>query len=254
MPLLEPSTPAHAPALRRFAARLREGDEQDRSLLLNLAEEDRIPDDKRDAFHTALVNSRKRSWKHRFWEAAPAAERALPVPTPRPAEISGTWWHHVPLRALERFRYVSPALHGVSRPPPRLPLRRPIGRPETGPDRSFWITAATNASADEIRNRLGLCLIIRGEILYRIRIEIDRAPARPLYIPTAVDAGFYPAWRHPGSGHSGACGLTRHLTTDAASERELLALPDDADATVAQHVGRVDTAPPRDYLRARGIL
>ena len=83
MPLIEPSLPVHGPALRRFAARLRTGDPHDRALLLNLQEEDRIPDDKRRAFQEALVSSRKRSWKQRFWEAAPIAERALPVPTPR---------------------------------------------------------------------------------------------------------------------------------------------------------------------------
>ena len=254
MPLIEPSLPVHGPALRRFAARLRTGDPHDRALLLNLQEEDRIPDDKRRAFQEALVSSRKRSWKQRFWEAAPIAERALPVPTPRPSEIAGPWWNHVALGALEKYRYVSPALHRVSRPPRRLPLARPISRPEKGSDRSFWITPTTSPSADDIRDRLGLCLIVRGDILYRIRIEIDAVPDRLLYVPTAIDAGFYPAWRHPGANHTTICGMTRHLGTDVTCERELLALPDDSDALAAEHIGKVGTDPPGGYLRARGLI
>lgn len=254
MPLMEPSLPAHGPALQRFAATLSAGDEHDRALLLNLKEEDRIPDATCKAFHEALVNSRKRSWKQRFSEAAHVAERALTVPMPRPPEIRGTWWHHVSLGSLERYNYVSHALHRVSRPPRRLPLARPIGRPEKGPDRSFWITAATSPRADDIRNRLGLCLVVRGDVLYRIGIEIDGAPARVLYIPTAIDAGFYMAWRHPGVGHKATCGMTRHLETDATCEPELLALPDHTDAREAQHIGTIATDPPREYLRARGIL
>lgn len=254
MSLLESSSPAHRPALRNFATRLRKGGEADRALLQNLQDEDRVPDAVLNNFHDALVKSRRRSWRLRFSEAAPIAERAVPVPTPRPAVIAGAWWNHVELSKLIRFSYISSALHRGSRPPPRLPLRRLIGLPEDGRDRSLWITPATSASADDIRNRLGLCYVDRGACLYRVRIGIDAAPTRPLYIPTAIDAGFYPAWRHPGCGHSEACGLTRHLETDEPCERELLTLPHSADALEALYVGEVQTAPPRAYLRLRGIV
>lgn len=47
--------------------------------------------------------------------------------------------------------------------------------------------------------------------------------------------------------------MTRHLETDAVSERELLALPDAADDLEAHYVGVVNTNPPGGYLTARGI-
>ena len=82
---------------------------------------------------------------------------------------------------------------------------------------------------------------------------VAMSPGRPLYIPTALDAGWYPAWRRPPPAHAEPWGMTRHLRSDAPSEPELLALPDDADSRLALYVGRVATAPPRDYLRARTL-
>lgn len=253
MSLLETSQPAHGTALGRFARTLKKGDAHDRALLLNLQEEDRLPAARRQAFHDALVNSRRRGWKDRLAEALPVAQRAVQVPLPRPGNISGTWWNHIPFAALEKYHYVSLALHRASRPPPRLRLTRCIGRPKSGADLPVWITDVTSTSADGIRDRLGMCFVLRGEHLYRIRISLDVAPNRALYVPTAIDAGFYPAWRHPGAGHTDTWGLTRNLQSDAAAERELLALPDPADALEADYVGLVATDPPGDYLRARGI-
>jgi hypothetical protein len=186
-------------------------------------------------------------------DAAPVAQRALPVPAPRPAAVAGAWWHHVALESLQKYKYVSLALRGGTRPPPRLRLARPVGRPETGADLPFWITNATGAGADDIRDKLGLCFVPRGAQLYRIHIGVDAAPGRPLYIPTALDAGSYPAWRRPGASHTDPWGMTRHLETDVASAPELLALPDPADELDAHHVGLVGTDPPRGYLRERGI-
>lgn len=253
MPLLDFPATAHAPAVNLFAQRLRAGDEQDRALLMNLQEEDRVSDGRRTAFHAALAGSRQLDRKEQFKEAAPVAQRALPVPVPRPSSVAGTWCHHVGFGALQRYKYVSPALQRVARPPPRIPLARPIGQREDGSSAPFWITSATSTNADDIRNRLGLCLIISGEHLCRITIGVDRAPGRALFIPSAVDAGFYPAWRHPGPGHTDPWGRTRHLETDAVSERELLTLPDAADDLVADYIGLVSTDPPRGYLVARGI-
>ncbi len=254
MSLLDFPATAHAPAVNLFARRLRAGNEQDRALLLNLQEEDRVPNDKRTAFHAALAGSRRRAWNDRFKDAAPAAQRALPVPVPHPRGIAGTWWHHVKLKDLQRHKFVSLALQRVSRPPPRMPLVRRMGQPASGTDFSFWITSASSANANDIRDRLGLCATERGAQLYRISIGVSRAPTRALFVPSVIDAGFYPAWRHPGASHTDPWGMTRHLETDAVSERELLALPDAADALEAHYVGLVSTDPPHGYLVARGIL
>jgi hypothetical protein len=237
--------------MKRFAARLRAGSHAERAVLLNLQEEDRVPDRKKKAFHAALAGSKRRSWEARFKEAAKAAPLALPVPAPRRASIAGAWCTHVGLTTLQKHKYLARSSTKGARPPLRLSLTRPIGRTKEGTDVLFWITNATSKSADEIRDRLGLCFVKRGETLYRI--GVDAARGRPLYIPTALDAGFYPAWRRPASAHTHPWGMTRHLATDAPSEPELLALPDAADDRQAHHVGLVRTDPPDGYLAARGI-
>ncbi len=249
MSLLDAVDPAHAPPLKRFAATLRAGGAEDRAVLLNLQEEDRVPESRRRAFQAKLVASKKRSWKARFEEAAPEAILALPIPGARP---STSWWHHVTLKQLRKHKYISRSMK-KAQSPQRLQLVRPMGRPAQGADRTFWITDTTHASADEIRNRLGLCLIKRGEDLYRVSIGAAATPPRPLYVPSALDAGFYPAWRRPSPAHPAGWGLTRHLATDACSQPELLAFPHAADDLRAHRVGPVLTAPPRGYLRARGI-
>lgn len=202
MSLLAAPSTAHAPAVNLFAQQLGAGDASNRALLLNLQEEDRVPSGKRKAFHAALARSRHRDCKAQFKEAALAAQRALPVPVPHPRGIAGTWCHHVGLGDLKRYNYVSSALQRMVRPPPRIPLARRIGQREDGSVDVFWITNHTGANADDIRNRLGLCMTVRGDHLCRINIGVDRVPNRPLFVPTAVDAGFYPAWRHPGPSHT----------------------------------------------------
>jgi hypothetical protein len=254
MSLLDSPSRAHAPPVKRFSERLRTGDEYERAVLLNLQEEDRVPDSRRAAFQAALAGSKRRSWNDRFTkDAAPAAQRALPVPSPRPPAIAGSWWSHVTFAGLQKYKYVSLTVQKGSRPPRRLPLARPLGRPETGADRTFWITKAVSPSADELRDRLGLYYFGRGDRIYRVSIGMDTAPRRALYVPSALDAGFYPAWRRPSASHTHPWGMTRHLDTDAPSEAELLALPDAADALEAHDLGVVATDPPRGYLRARGI-
>lgn len=249
MSLLRAVDPAHARALDNFARRLRGGTQEDRAILRNLQEEDRIPPPQRRAFQAALAASKRRSWAARFSDAVPKARLALAVPTPRPTPLAGPFWHHVPLRALQKYGYVSlAAMAKGSRAPRRVRLTKPIGH-STG----FWITDATSGNSDDIRNRLGLCFCARGEQLYRIGIRVGPVPSRPLYIPTAVDAGYYPAWQRTDVGHAHPWGLTRHLVTNVASEREILALPDAADSRWADLVGTVATDPPRDYLLVRGI-
>ena len=139
------------------------------------------------------------------------------------------------------------------RAPLHVRLKRPIGQRVDGSGGTFWITNATSANANDVRDRLGLCQILRGQKLYRISIGMSPATARQLFVPSAVDAGYYPAWRHPGAGHPHPWGLTRHLDTDVASERELLAFPDAADARKAQYIGPISTDPSRGYLVVRGI-
>jgi hypothetical protein len=249
MSLLRAVVPAHARALENFVRRLRGGTSEERAILRNLQAEDRVPGPQCRGFQAALAASPRRSWATRFGEAVPMARLSLPVPTPRPATLAGPFWHHVPLRALQKYGYVSLArTTRGSRPQRRVRLAKPIGHPG-----GFWITDATSASGDDIRNRLGMCLCARGEVLYRVRIHLDPLESRPLFIPTAVDAGYYPSWQRPPAGHAHPWGLTRHLVTDTASERELLALPDAADSRWADLVGLVATDPPHDYLRVRGL-
>ena len=128
-----------------------------------------------------------------------------------------------------------------------------MGRPVSGADRTFWITDTTHADADGIRDSLGLCWMPRGAEIYRVCIRLPRAPTRPLFVPSALDAGFYPAWRRPSPAHPSGWGMTRHLESDLPSHPELLAMPDAADDLEAVHVGAVTTDPPTGYLRARGI-
>jgi len=149
MSLLDSPATAHAPAVNLFARRLGAGDEQERALLLNLREEDRVPNDKRTAFHAALAGSRRRAWNARFKEAASAAQRALPVSVPHPRGIAGTWWHHVKLKDLQKYKFVSLALQRVSRPPPRM--------------RNHMITAKALANLSEPK--------LRAWILARMREE-----------------------------------------------------------------------------------
>jgi hypothetical protein len=252
MSLLDGPDPAHAPAVKRLKARLRAGNEEARAVLLNLIEEDRVPHTARAAFHAALARATHRLARRRFQEATWASPMALPVPTPRPAAIQGTWWHHVTLASLQKFNYFTLAVRPAS-PPPRLPLARPMGRAQNGANRSLWITTTTGPNADDLRDRLGLGGMMRDDQLYRVRMGVGVAPLRPLYIPTALDAGWYPAWRRPAPSHAAPWGMTRHLQTDAPSEPELLTLPHMADAQEAGYVGRIGTDPPRGYLRARGL-
>lgn len=249
MSLLKPSEPAHATPLKRFAASMRRKGDEERAVLQNLLEEDRVPDDTRHEFQRGMACSRPRSWIRQFCSASGVGACKLPVSQPPHAEITGPWWHHVTLDALQKYGYASKALKG-SRPPRRLPLARRIGRPETGADRTFWITNETGNDADDVRDRLGLCRCMRGQQLYRIRIDLTVA-RRPLYIPTALDAGFYPAWRRPARSHVEPWGMTRHLGTGEMSERELLALPDDMDASQGQHVGPITSDPPLGHYKAR---
>jgi hypothetical protein len=254
MSLLENPIPAHAPTVKRLRVRLRAGNAEARAVLLNLIEEDRVQDSHRAAFHAKLAGATQRYARERFKDAARAAPRPLPLAIPRPGAVRGHWWHHVTLKTLQRFQYLSRAVKiGPSRPPARLPLVRPIGRAASGGGLSLWITTKTGSDADSLRDRLGLCFVKSGSHLYAVRIAMDALPARPLYIPTALDAGWYPAWRRPPSGHAAPWGMTRHLRTDDPSEPELLALPEDTDGRLAQYVGRIATAPPRDYLRARRL-
>ncbi|XXT17447.1 hypothetical protein WME94_45190 [Sorangium sp. So ce429] len=252
MSLLDSPDPAHAAAVKRLRTRLRTGSTEARAVLLNLIEEDRVPSSERATFHTRLAGSTARRARDRLAEAARVAPRVLSVPSPRPPAIQDDWWHHVTLKQLQAYKYLSRAVKR-SRPPPRIALDRPIGETASGAGVSVWITKNTGNDADDLRDRLGLCVMKSGNHLYRIRIAVRSAPSRPLYIPTALDAGWYPAWRRPNSGHNAPWGMTRHLRTDAPSEPELLVLPDAADDREVRYVGEVRTAPPRDYLSNRRL-
>lgn len=249
--LLKPSEPAHATPLKRFAACMRRKGDEERAVLQNLREEDRVPGDACAEFQRALSLSLGRLWVDRFKATSGVGARKLPVAVPRPTAITGTWWTHVPFSKLVQYRYVKTGLKG-SIPPPKVRLERLFGRPEQAPDMSLWITNMTGDDADDIRNRLGLGHVMRGEWLFRIQVELTVSPTRPLFIPTALDAGYFPAWRRPPANHTEPWGMTRHLKTGKPCERELLALPDDNDASEGSCIGKVDTQPPKGHLRARG--
>jgi hypothetical protein len=252
MSLLDAPSRAHAPALKRFTASLRAGGDESRAVLLNLLEEDRMRASDRAAFQAKLATSKRRAWKDRFTDAAGSFPRLLPLATPRPPAVRGAWYTHVTLRSLLKHGYVAP-VHTGSLPPRRVALVRPLGRARNGMNFSTWISSTTGPVADDVRDTLGLWFIGRDEELYRVRFGVETAPLRALYKPTALDAGWYPAWRLPHASHLDPWGMTRHLQTDAHGAPELLALPHFADERVASHVGLLRTAPPRGFLAARPL-
>jgi hypothetical protein len=253
MSLLEALDPAHAPALTQLAADLLAGSPADRAVLLNLREEDRVPEDIGRAFQEKLVLSTKPSAVERVKDACTAGHRALRVPAARRAEVTGAWCVYQKLDALLLYRYVDET--GIDRrtPPPRVALERPFGRPATGDDRHYWTTTAAGADATVLRDRLGLLHYARGSQLFRIGVEVDADPARPLFTPTALDSEAHPAWRCPPPGDPGPWGWTRHLQDDTAAERELLARPHVGDPREATYVGQVATPPPSGYLAQRPL-
>ena len=220
-------------------------------MLLNLREEDRVPAGGRTAFQAALAASAQPLAVTRVQEACGAALRTLPVPAPRPAAVSGAWRVYTHLDALLDYGYVDGSGIDLDRPPPRLTLRRPYGRAESGSERPFWMTTADGADATDLRDRLGLARYAEGVHVFRISLAIDARPARTLFIPSALDSGAFPAWRRPPAHHTDPWGMTRHLVTDAPTEPELVTFPDEADGRAATHIGPVATPPPRDYLAHR---
>lgn len=241
-----------ASAIEQLVADLEAGTSEDRAVLLNLKEEDRIPESRRAAFHRKIsgIASMKRA-ADRVYEACSVAYLTLAVAVPRPAVIRGPWRTYLSLSTLQKYGYVSKVTRPGSAPPRRLPLRRPIGRTEAGDDRVFWITPAAGTDADELRDRLGLGRIADREELYNVEVAVDAEPDRPFHIPTALDSNAAPEWRRPGPRHSSPWGMTRDLRTDDEAEPELLARPHTSDPLEANHVGPVRNAPPTDYLGKR---
>jgi hypothetical protein len=163
---------------------------------------------------------------------------------------AGRWWVYVPLDALRTYHYVEEAGLDPRSPPPQLVLKRPIGRPEAGDDRQYWATSTHFTDATLLRDRLGLATYAKSTQVFQVRVDVAD-PMRPLFIPTALDSGGFPAWRCPPAGHTRPWGMTRNLKDDDAAEPELLALPDGANPLAADHVGQVATPPPKDYLAQR---
>jgi hypothetical protein len=246
MSLLDDADPGHEPELIRLAAELEAGSREERAVLLNLREEDRVPA-VRARFQLQLVTSTRVGAVERVRDACSAAPCALPVPAGRRAVVRGPWWVYVKLDALLAYGFVDPA--GIDRrsPPRRLRLDRPWGRP----GRAYWTTSTLAADATAIRDRLGLTHFERRSQVYRLTVDVETDPARLLFIPTAIDSDGFAAWRRPPPGHADPWGLTRNLSDDAAAEPELLALPEPADPREAVYVGEVATAPPNGYLAVR---
>lgn len=249
MSLLDGAKGQTAVAIKVFADELDAGGREDRAVLLNLKEEDRLPRVRRTEFQKALETSSGTA-RERLRMACQAGGQALPVPTKKRHKVKSEWRTYTTLDKLQRYGFASGAAVAPTEAPPRLPLARRYGTGSKGESYPFWITNMSDGgNADEVRDRLGLAHVPAGEVLYRVGIRVDRQ--RSLHIPSAVDAGFSPPWRRPPNTHTEPWGLTRDLRNDFPAEAELLATPSDDDHKYAERIGLLHQSPPTDYLIRR---
>ncbi|MBK9266418.1 MAG: hypothetical protein IPM54_42355 [Polyangiaceae bacterium] len=250
MSLVDGARGAVAAAVKTFVDELEAGGREDRAVLLNLREEDRLPKTRRAAFQKALAAATGTA-PDKLREACKSGGRALRVLAKKRPKVQPEWRTYMTLDKLQRHGFVSGAAVDPSAAPPRLPLTRRWGSDGAGNEYPFWITTMTDGGdADEVRDRLGLAHLPAGEVLYRVAVHVDDKK-RPLHVPSAIDAGFSPPWRRPPKSHSEPWGLTRDLRDDRPAEPELLATPNDADERSAHQVGLLRRSPPTDYLVKR---
>lgn len=244
MSLIRAIDPTHQQALDALAETLREGGARDGAVLLNLQEEDRVPPAQVAAFQHAIADGD--GARSAIDPACSALARCLPT------REDVAWSHHVTLNALVRHGYARPIALDAAQAPPRVRLSRPCGTDAQGRPRALWVTTTRTADATATRDRLGLGHVEAAEVLYRIEVPMRDEPA---FIPTALDAGTYPAWRRPPAATQDPWGLTRHLATDAPTDPELVVVREAAAATrppeVARHLGAVTTSPSTGYLAHR---
>lgn len=249
MSLLDGAKGTTAAAVKAFADELEAGGREDKAVLLNLKEEDRLPQARRAAFQKALETSTGTP-REKLRAACSGGGQALPVPTKKRDAVKTEWRTCMTLDKLQRYGFASGAAVAPTEAPPRVPLSRRYGSGPKGESYPFWITNMTDRSnPDEVRDRLGLAHLPAGEMLYRVGVRVDEK--RPLHIPSAMDAGFSPPWRRPPTTHAEPWGLTRDLRDDRPAEAELLATPSDDDEKHAQKIGLLRQSPPTDYLVKR---
>jgi hypothetical protein len=247
MSLLDNPDPAHEAVVNKVVKDLEDAGPIGHAILRNLHEEDRIPGAK-PVFHAGLASSSATDTTKRIQDASRSALFQLPLPDPRPAAVCGSWRNYATLGGLQYKKLLDPN-DPVDRDDP--PRKLKIARLGSTDGRAFWITTAKGTDATDLRDRLGLAHVRKGEHMYRVRVEVDGAPKRKLYIPTVLDSGAYEAWRRPPPGHTDPWGMTRHLKTGDPAERELLALHHHEDPRRARKVGRVEEDPPKGYLPPR---
>src|SRR5215213_10068634 len=106
MSLLDRVESACVTAVKKLVADLSAGTRQDQAVLLNLREEDRVPESAMSAFHLELTIASGPSATNWLCSAAKVAQFLLPVPTPLPRAIRKSWWTYVTLETLQHYGYV----------------------------------------------------------------------------------------------------------------------------------------------------
>jgi len=253
MSLLDESIADHAAAVQRLRDELAAGSLQEKAALLNLREETRVPEDVRRAFHAALAVSTATTAIERFREACGIGLLSLDLGKPRPPAVRGTWSTCMTIDKLQRFGFVASAQSPGVAPPRRVTLSRRYGTSADGAEHPFWISTCASHDANEVRDRLGLCLVLKGQHLYRLEVSVEVDPERDLYRPSALDSEAQPAWRRPPPEHNEPWGMTRDLRTDAAAEPELLTKSHREDGLYAAFVGSTTESPSTAYLTARSL-
>lgn len=248
MSLVDGADPAVAAAVDEVVSFLKGGGRGERAVLLNLKEEDRVPDDTRASFHERIAACAGAPID-RFLQACWAHTCVLPVPDADRGRIPAAWRTHVTLKKLQDAKYVSDALVDAAEAPPRVTFDRTFKKMIGGREIVIWITTTTGGDADDVRDRLGLEFYGAGQVVYRIEISVD--DKRSLHIPTALDAGNGAAWRRPPRSHKEPWGLTRDLRSDEPREPELLTYSSDSDEKGATNVGVLMRNPSDAYLKKR---
>lgn len=141
----------------------------------------------------------------------------LLLPLPSPGYSQGR--NHVSVRYLTRFSTVGD--FDERAPPKRLPA---TASQVFGAKPIVWITPDDCPDApDEVAKRLGLPHF-EGQFAYRMNLAV--ADIRQ-FIPSCLDAELFPAWQEPPAGHTGPCGMTRHLETGQRIYNEFIIVSHD---------------------------
>lgn len=248
MSLVDGIDPAVAAAVNEVVSFLKGGGREERAVLLNLEEEDRVPDGVRASFHARIAASAGKPIE-RFLQACWGHTCVLSVPDAERGRIPAAWRTFVTLKKLQETKYVSDAIVDAAEAPPRVAFDRAFKKVIGGREIVIWITTTTDRDADDVRDRLGLAFFSAGQVVYRIETSVDAK--RPLHIPSALDGGNGAAWRRPPRSHKEPWGLTRDLRSDEPREPELLTYSSDSDEKGATNVGVLMRNPSDAYLKKR---